>query len=157
MRRSAISLIFLAGGLCASGQATAANVSFNGLILDSCSVTLGVPGALGVDGAGRTLASSESGGVAGAAVVLTTSSAYKLEVDPPSSFAVAPANSTPDSIAATFTATGVTSILAQAAGTPLNLNLGLTNVAVNTTATRSSSIFPSGIYRVDVAVRCVPR
>lgn len=157
MRKSAISLIFLAGGMLAAGQAAAANVSFNGLILDSCAVTLGVPGALGVDSTGRTLGSAESGGVSGAAVVLTTSGAYKLEVDPPSSFAVAPANSTPDNIAATFNATGVTSIVAQAAGTPLNLNLGLTNVAVNTTATRSASIFPSGIYRVDVALRCVPR
>lgn len=157
MRRSALSMIFFAGALFAGNQAAAANVSFNGLILDSCAVTLGVPGALGIDSTGRTLASSEAGGVSGAAAVLTTSGAYKLEVDPPSSFAVSPAGSAPDSISASYTASGVTSVMAQAAGTPLNLNLGLTNVAVNTTATRSASIFPSGIYRVDVAVRCVPR
>lgn len=157
MRRTALSLIVTAGALLAASQAAAANVSFNGLILDSCAVTLGTPGALGLDGTGRTMSSSEAGGLSGGAAVLTTSATYKLEVDPPSSFSLAPAGSTPDSIEARFTASGVTSIVAQAAGTPLNLNLGLTSVAVNTTATRSATIFPAGIYRIDVTVRCVPR
>jgi hypothetical protein len=102
-----------------------------------------------------TLGSKEVGGLAASATILSTASTFQLQVDPVSTFAVAPTGGQPDAITVNYTTTGATTIAARLAGTPLNIGLGLTNVSVDIEGVKSSSIFPSGIYRADVVMRCV--
>lgn len=139
----------------AAPAAHAAGVGFNGLITSSCALTIGLDGTLTTNPGGTTLASNQSGGSAATALILSTASTYKLEVDPVTSFTLAPTGGQPDAVAVTYNATGVTTVTARAAGTPLNLGLGLTNVTVDLSATKSSGIFPSGLYHADVVMRCV--
>lgn len=152
LRVSLLSAAILAA---AAGSANAAgNLTFNGLVTGSCALTLGSAGGLGVSTDGLKLSSTEAGGFAANALLLTTSGTYQVQVDPISALAAAPSGGGADSVDVAYAATGVTSIVARAAGTPLNLNVGLTNVKVDVTA-QKATVFPAGLYRADVTVRCV--
>ena len=148
------------GAALLSGDAWAAptgTATFTGLVLDSCTVTTGSPGLLAASSDGRMLASTQAGGVPSLASVLTTSASYQFEVDAPSALAASPSGGQADRIDTSFDATGVTSVVARVAGTPLALNLGLTEVRVNSVATKSAGTFPAGAYRLDVVLRCIAR
>lgn len=138
-------------------QSVAATLNFNALVPDTCTLTLGTPGSLALDSEGSTLSSEEAGGAPAEALLLTSSANYHLEVDPVSSFALAPAGGQPDTMTASLSASGVTVAAGVAAGTPLNIGVGLTNVEVDLTAEKGSGVFPAGTYRLDLVMRCAPR
>lgn len=138
----------------ATHSASAATSSLVGNVLSSCALTLGSNGVLAASTDATSLSSKNSGG-APAGLLLLATGAFKLEVDTLSSFALAPTNGQPDSLDVTFNTTGVTVVTGRAAGSALNLSAGLTNVTIDTVATKSSGIFPAGAYRADVVTRCV--
>ena len=131
-------------------------VSFTGLILDSCTLTLGTAGLLAADDEGSTLSSTAPGGLAAAATIIATSANYELEVDPVTNFALAPAGGQPDSATVTYSVQGVSTGSGILAGTPLDLGLGVSLVSLDTEAHKADGVFPAGAYRMDVVMRCAP-
>lgn len=138
-----------------TGQAASAGTSsLLGNIASSCTLTLGSNGILAASTDATSLSSKNAGG-APAGLLLLSTGAFKLEVDTLSSFALAPTNGQPDTLDVTFNATGVSVSTGRLAGSALNLGIGLTNVTIDTVATKTSGIFPAGAYRADVVTRCV--
>lgn len=138
----------------ATAQSTGV-VTFNGLVLPSCVLTLGTPGLLAAGADGHELSSDRAGGVSGMASLLSTGAGYKLQMDAPSSFRLAPAGGQAESITTRYEASGATVAASTNVGAPLSLGIGLTNLDVDMTARKDTGIFPAGAYAADVLVRCV--
>lgn len=141
-----------------ASPAAAATLTFNGLIVDACTLTLSSAGAMTATATGDEISSSAPGGSPARALLLTTSNRYRMVIDQPTGFATAPAQSTPDNMRVEYSSTGIT-LSTRVNGTiPLDLGLGLTTVEVNVAASRSNNaVFPAGVYRSDVVMRCEPR
>lgn len=132
------------------------DILFNGLILDTCIVTVASSGTLGASADFSTLTSESAGGSRGAAAVLTTSASFNLEVDPPAAFSLAPAGGDSNvTFNALYSASGATVLGNLAAGVLSSLELGLTTVSVGAEAEKSTGFFPAGAYQLPVTIRCV--
>lgn len=155
MKRTTCTILAFGVLACASpAMAQSAVVTFNATILPSCALVVGTPGVLAVNSDNTELDSSAAGGVSGTATVLTTGLGYKLQIDPPSGFRLAPSGGQPDTIDVDYQAGGVTLGIITDVTAPLNLNLGLTTLDIDMVANKTSGFFPSGVYAADVTVRC---
>lgn len=141
-----------------AAPAAAATLTFNGLIVDSCTVTLSSPGTMTPTPTGDEVSSTAPGGSPARALLLTTSARYRMVIDPPSGFATAPGGATPDSMSIGYRSTGVTVAATTSGLAPLDLGLGLSTVDVDITARKAAgAVFPAGTYRSDLVLRCEPR
>ncbi len=139
-----------------TGAANAANIDgeavFAGAILDTCAVTVPVPGALGSSADATRLGSDEAGGSAAQAQIVTNNPRANLQVIAPTNFTLAPAGSDTDTtFAASHTIDGST----LDAGISALLPVGITTASVDASATKSSGAFEGGAYTMTVTVRCI--
>lgn len=137
--------------------AAASSTSFVGTVLSRCTLTLGTAGVLALSEDGQTLSSELPGGVSAKVALVTTGAEFQLEVDPLNAFASAPPGGQADQMSMAFSASGASLFTEVDASQPLRLGLGLTNVDVDLTAEKNDGVFPAGLYRSDVVLRCAPR
>lgn len=149
----AIGLTLLAAQLAASSpRAATGTVQFNGLIDGICTILVGVSGALDISTDGLTI--STAYGYPATAVVTTTGSGFELSVGTPSVFDTAPADgNTGVSFQTSYTTTGITSVSGILGSVATVLGLGITNVSVDLSATRSD-VFPAGTYGAETTITC---
>jgi hypothetical protein len=141
----------------ASAFAATGNIPFSGSVANTCVITVGSSGTLGVSTDFATLGSSEAGGALGSANVLATGAGFSLSADAPTAWDSAPATGgTNVSFAATYAATGPTTIPTTNGGTLTALNRGNHSVSVGMTAQKTvlGETFESGSYDATVVLRC---
>lgn len=155
MFRTSLSTVLLSAIFIAPAAAVTDTVIFNGNVISTCLITVGTPGILSTNGAMNVLSSSEAGGVSGTATVVTTGAGFNLSTSAPSTFFLAPAGGDDDvSFATHYSASGVTSLLDVVGSVTSPLGLGLTNVDVDLSATKSAGVFPAGNYTAEVTLTC---
>lgn len=155
MFRTSLSTVLLSAIFIAPAAAVTDTVIFNGNVISTCLITVGTPGVLSTNGAMNVLSSSEAGGVSGTATVVTTGTDFNLSTSAPSTFFLAPAGGDDDvSFATHYSASGVTSLLDVVGTVTSPLGLGLTNVDVDLSATKSAGVFPAGNYTAQVTLTC---
>ncbi|EKF20948.1 hypothetical protein [Nitratireductor pacificus] len=154
MRRASFLSLILAA-ISTSAGAVDGSVIFNGTVLSTCLITIGTPGTLAANAGFTALSSDEAGGISGTATILTTGLGYNVSTAAPSAFTSAPAGGD-DSVtfASSYSASGVTSLLDVVGTLTSPLGLGLTNLNVDLTATKSAGHFPAGVYSAVVTVTC---
>ncbi len=145
----------IAASLSYSATAVDAGIVFAGAILETCVVTVGTAGTLVASGDLTNLSSENSGGIKGTASVVTNGVNSSVQVIAPTSFLTGPSTADTNTTFATdYALTGAT-ITAELAGTvTTSLNLGITTVSVDATATKSSGTFDAGAYSLVSTVRC---
>lgn len=135
-----------------AAPARSETIEFSGLIDALCIILVGTAGVLDVSGDGQTI--STSYGSAATAVVTTTGTGFDVDVGTPSSFDTAPTDGNAGvTIQTSYTATGVTEVSGILGGVATALGVGVTNVSVDLTATRSDP-FPSGTYSTETTITC---
>lgn len=155
IHRHSVAVAMIATLPAAAAAAQPANVQFSGSVTDSCTVTADSAGTISIDGTGAVLASTEAGGAQGQATVIATSATYQVELTAPTAFDSFPTGGdTNVTFASSYDAAGATTASGVAAGTPTGLASGVTTVAVDVSATKSTGIFPSGAYQLTSVVTC---
>lgn len=130
-------------------------VPFTGLVTSTCVLTVGTPGVLGANADYSTLSSAAAGGTAGLVTALSTGTTFRVSAIAPTSFSISPDGGNDGvTFAASYQASGATSIGNTLGAVTTTLGLGLTNLTVNLDATKSSGPFPGGAYTAEVVVRC---
>ncbi|MEM6650305.1 MAG: hypothetical protein AAF603_08650 [Pseudomonadota bacterium] len=123
--------------------------------MDTCTVVVGTPGILAPNSDNTMLSSTQAGGQPAIVTVAATAALYKVDIDSPTTFTLAPSGGDTDmSYATEFDATGVTTLTDIAAGASVNLNLGVTVLSIDATAQKTSGIFPAGSYSMSSTVEC---
>jgi hypothetical protein len=141
----------------ASAFAATGNIPFSGSVANTCVITVGSSGTLGVSADFATLGSSQAGGAAGSANVLATGAGFNLSADAPSAWDSAPATGgTNVSFSSTYSATGATTIPSTNGATLTALNAGNHSVAIGMAAQKTvlGETFVSGSYDATVVLRC---
>mgnify|MGYP000318428949 CR=1 FL=1 len=154
MRRViAIGLTVLAAQLAASSpRAATGTIQFGGLIDGICTIVVGVSGALDISADGLTI--STDYGYPATAVVTTTGTGFDLSVGTPSVFDTAPTDgNTGVTFQTSYTTTGITTVSGILGGVATALGIGITNVSVDLSASRSD-VFPSGTYGAETTITC---
>ncbi len=136
-----------------SASALEANIPFNAVIDDTCSVEFQTPGKLARDGF-YALDSAASGGRAGVAAIYTTSSGFKVNLRNPKNFTTAPAGDASATFTSSYKTSGGTTTSSVSGATKTPLEMGVTNVVVNLRAVSQKSIFHKGKYETFVTVVC---
>ncbi|MCR4267813.1 hypothetical protein [Nitratireductor sp. ZSWI3] len=155
MRRASFLISALIFVSASPAAAVEGSVIFNGTILSTCLITIGTPGTLAANADFTELSSEAPGGISGTATILTTGIGYNLSTSAPAAFTSAPAGGDDAVVfASSYSASGVTSLLDVVGTVTSPLGLGLTNVDVDLTATKSSGNFPAGSYTAQVTVTC---
>lgn len=135
---------------------TSGDVIFNATLADTCVVTISTPGTLAANAEVNQLSSELSGGVRGAALLVTTSLNFNVTVDTPTAFSLAPAGGeTNVTFDALYSAGGVTTLTDIDDGVTSALGLGNTTLTVGASADKSTGVFPAGTYQLPVTVRCI--
>lgn len=152
-RASAIVLtVLVAQAVAPSSRAATGTLQFNGIIDGICIIVVGAAGSLDIAADG--LALSTSYGSAATAVVTTTGGGFELSVGTPSVFDTAPTDgNTGVSFQTSYTTTGITAVSGILGGVATALGIGITNVSVDLTATRSD-VFPMGTYGAETTITC---
>ena len=136
-------------------QAVDTAVTFSSTIAGICSLLIGTNGIIAANVDYTELSSENLTGVPGVVTAITTSGGYSLSALAPGAFTAAPVGGDTDvTFTSNYSGIGTTIIPETDGATPTPLNLGLTIVTVDLTATKSSGIFPAGNYTADVTVRC---
>lgn len=148
------SAVLIGGSM--QANATDTNTTFTGVIPPSCLVTISTPGLIGASSDQTVLSTEETGGLAAVAAVVTNSTTSTIQVIPPVAFSVAPASGNANTTFATsYDTTGVTVADVADGNTVTALNLGLTAMTIDASATKSSGTFDAGAYEFVATVRCV--
>lgn len=135
------------------GQAT-----FGGTILDSCVVNVTSGGTLGVSADKTLMASTETGagGVAAVAAVTTNSTNSTVQVINPVAFTLGPGDAdTNTTFGTSYVLTGATTATENDGTTVTALGAGVTNMSLDSSATKSSGSFSAGTYSLVATIRCV--
>ena len=133
--------------------AATGNVQFDATVNNTCSITVNQAGLLTANVGQTVLSSTNAGGSAGVAEIVATSANYAVSIDQPTAWQAFPTNGdTNVSFAATYAASGATTVATTDAANPLAT--GTTSVNVNMSATKSSGSFPTGTYAAVVVLRC---
>lgn len=141
----------------AQAFAATGNIPFNGSVSNTCVITVGSSGTLGVSTDFATLGSTQAGGAPGSASVLATGSGFSLSADAPTAWDSAPTTGGSNvTFASTYSSTGPTVATNVAGTTATALNRGTHNVAINMSATKnvSGETFEAGSYSATVVLRC---
>ncbi len=125
---------------------------FSGAVNSTCVLTVGVAGIITPNADFTKLSSDNAGGSESTVSVLATGAIYKVSAIAPGAFTAGP--STADSFTSKYTLSGATSASNVAGATTTTLTPGVTNVAVDLEADKSSGTFNAGIYNAAVTVRC---
>lgn len=138
-----------------NAHAVTGNVIFNGTVTHTCTITVGgTAGSLDVDSGFQTLSSSIGSGSAGTATVVATGNGFDISVDTPSLSKPAEDTSS-ETLSASYSTTGASSVSGTDASAANDLNNGTTNVSVNMQAAKSGSdVFEAGAYTGTVVLRC---
>lgn len=138
-----------------NAHAVTGNVIFNGTVTHTCTITIGgTAGALDVDAGFQTLSSSIGAGTAGTATIVSTGNGFDVSVDTPTLSKPAE-DTTSETLSASYSTTGVTSVTGTDASAANDLNRGATMVNVNMQAVKSGSdVFEAGAYTGTVVLRC---
>ncbi len=103
----------------------------------------------------NTLSSLYAGGRAGRAQVLATNSSFRISIDPPLGFRLAPPNGNDGAIFTTsYSASGATNFSNQPGIIAQRIKRGVTNIEAHLTADRGQSPFPAGQYSAEIVMRC---
>ncbi|WP_048646516.1 hypothetical protein [Nitratireductor soli] len=155
MGKAPLFSVFLVAISTSSAGAVDGSVLFNGSVLSTCLITIGTPGTLVANPGYTVLSSEEPGGIAGTATILATGLGFNVSTAAPAAFTSAPAGGD-DSVvwSSAYSASGVTSLLDIVGNVTSPLGLGLTNLNVDLTATKSAGHFPAGTYSAMVTVTC---
>lgn len=155
MRKTVFSSIVLIALLPSAAGAVEGNVIFNGSVLSTCIITIGTPGTIAANGDFTELSSKETGGLPGTATILTTGSGFNVSTAAPAAFTSAPSGGNSSvTFASTYSASGVTTLLDVVGTVTSPLGVGLTNLDVDLSATKSIGHFPAGNYTAEVTVTC---
>ncbi|MGD9783364.1 MAG: hypothetical protein AB7E80_03365 [Hyphomicrobiaceae bacterium] len=156
MRKSLLAIVAASAAFgTAPAHAVDTTVPFTALVTSSCVLTVGTPGLLGADDDFSQLSSKNAGGVPGTVTAVTTGAGFEVSAIAPTSFSQAPAGGNDDvTFAATYEASGATSIGEILGDTASSLNFGITSMTVNLEANKSAGAFPAGAYTAEVIVRC---
>ncbi|WP_025031235.1 MULTISPECIES: hypothetical protein [Nitratireductor] len=155
MFRTSLSALLLTTIFTAPAAAVTDTVIFNGNVISTCLITVGTPGVLGTNGALNVLSSTEAAGVSGTATVVTTGTGFNMSTSTPAAFLVAPAGGDDDvTFSSSYSASGVTTLLDVVGTVTSPLGLGVTNVDVDLSATKSAGVFPAGNYTAEVTLTC---
>lgn len=130
-----------------SSFAATGTASFAGTVDSTCVITAGTPGRLAPNGDYTNLSSSNPGGYASQVTALATGNIFRLTTNAPSGI-------TADTLSSSYSLTGATSQGTTDGTSQSPLASGLTNVAVDMSATRSNNVFTAGVYSGVVTVRC---
>lgn len=139
----------------ATAAAQTSDILFNGTVADSCTVVTDSNGTLGLNGTSTVLSSAEAGGAAGAATVTTNNTSFSVSIDSITSFTTGPADADTNTTFATeYDASGATTASGVVGTVATSLGSGVTTLAVDATATKSSGTFSAGSYQLTATVRC---
>lgn len=154
MKRLAVAAVMSAAAI-HGVHAANGSVLFNGSVLSTCLITIGTPGTLVASADYQTLSSTEAGGVSGSATILATGMGFQVSTGAPTAFVSSPAGGD-DSVtfASSYSASGVTTLTDVVGSITSPLGIGLTNLSVDLTATKSAGTFPAGNYTAEVTVTC---
>jgi hypothetical protein len=131
-----------------SSFAATGTASFAGTITSTCVVTAGSPGRIAPNADYTTISSDTAvGGYSSQVTALATGNVFSISTD-------APAGITADLKSSSYSLSGATTKATTDGTSPSPLASGLTNVAVDMSATRSNGIFTAGAYAGVVTVRC---
>ena len=135
--------------------AATTNVPFAATVISACVLTVGTPGVMATSADYTVLDSEETGGVSGLVTIVSTGAAFAVSADAPTDFTVAPSGGGDNvTFEASYQATGATSIGETLGSVTTPLNLGLTSLTVDLKGTKSTGVFPQGVYAAEVVVRC---
>ncbi|NNE57744.1 MAG: hypothetical protein HKN36_06515 [Hellea sp.] len=143
-----------------SGSANAANndadITFTGAVPDTCSVVVTRGGVMTINANQNILDSTGASGVSGLAQVATNSAGSTIEVLSPAAFTLAPEDGDLNTTFSTIYSLDGGTIVENVQGTVLTpLGVGVTDMVVDATATKSAGTFNAGAYSMLVTVRCV--
>jgi hypothetical protein len=130
-----------------SSFAATGTASFTGTVDSTCVITAGTPGRIAPNSDYTNLASTNPGGYPSQVTALATGNIYRLSTD-------APAGISADTSSSSYSLTGATNQVTTDGTSSTSLASGLTNVAVDMSATRSGNVFTAGNYNGVVTVRC---
>lgn len=136
----------------AQAESVDATATFTGAILDTCAVTIPTQGGLGASADATRLASDEAGGQAAQAQVVTNNPRATLQVIAPTAFLVSPNGSDANT---TFEASHTIDGTETEAGLTTLLPVGITQAAIDASATKTEGAFEGGAYSMVVTVRCI--
>jgi hypothetical protein len=133
--------------------AATGNVQFDATVNNTCSITVNQAGLLTANVGQTSLSSLNAGGAAGQADIVATSANYNVSIDQPTAWGTFPTGGdTNVTFAATYSASGATTVASTNTANPLAT--GTTAVNVDLSATKSSGSFPTGTYAAVVVLRC---
>ena len=123
------------------------SVPFNGQVNTTCTITVGNAGTLAASADFLTLASTEAGGAAGTANIVTNGNTFALSSGTPALAGPTTEDSASSSMTSTGGSTTFTGVTSSA------LNRGATQVNVDMTAAAAGG-FSSGVYSATVLLTC---
>lgn len=135
--------------------AVTTNVPFTSTVASACVLTVGTPGVMAPDAGYATLDTTESGGTSSVVTVISTGATFSVSADAPTTFSTAPTGANDNlTFEAKYQGTGATTIGETLGTVSTPLGLGLTTLTLDLKATKSTGVFPQGLYTTDVVVRC---
>lgn len=157
--------IFKLSGACAlaiamtssSAFAVDQDLSFTGLILDTCTIVVATDGVLAANPEANQLSSKNAGGVPGTATVVTNSDSSVVEVIAPVTWTQQPLNSGNDTAFSTSYSIPVgASTTGEVDGTvQTSLGFGPSELIINATADKGAGAYSGGQYELVATLRCV--
>lgn len=135
--------------------AVTTNVPFTSTVASACVLTVGTPGVMAPSAGYSTLDTQEAGGTSSIVTVISTGATFSVSADAPTAFSVAPSGAN-DNLAfeAKYQGNGATTIGETLGSVSTLLGLGLTTLTLDLKATKSTGVFPQGLYTTEVVVRC---
>lgn len=136
-------------------KAVTSNVPFTSAVASACVLTVGTPGVMAPDAGYSTLDSQEAGGTSSIVTVVSTGATFSVSAEAPTAFSAAPSGGNDNlTFEAKYQASGATTIGETLGNVVTPLSLGLTTLTLDLKATKSTGVFPQGLYTTDVVIRC---
>ncbi len=130
------------------------DIQFSATVTHTCTITVNSAGTLGVSTDFKTLASNQASGTAGTATISASGNGFDISVGAPSLSKPA-ADNTAETLSASYSTTGATSVSGTNSSAANDLAHGTTNVSVNMSAVKSGSdVFEAGNYTGTVVLLC---
>jgi hypothetical protein len=121
----------------------------------SCQIFLLGGGAIRASLDNMELSSMVSGGQAAQAQIVATNSSYRISVDEPSGFSMAPAGGNDAAgFKSFYRGSGATDFSMTPGGIPVKMKKGTTSVEIDFLAASNGNGFPAGDYQAELTLRC---
>ena len=120
-----------------------------------CSISISEDGQLFTSPDSSQLSSQGFGGRPGRAQIATNRRKFRISIDPPFGFTVAPNGGNNGVIFTTYmSGSGATNFTNRPGGNSRRLKRGVTTITADLVADRSGQPFPAGQYRAELVLRC---